>query len=97
MKTLRPNKLGILLYGAPGGKSSCVAAIATYLHRPVYYVGLKTIQTDRELCDAFKIATTAHANGGVVVLEDIDVMSVYARKTHKDTDNFLVTVGFTNG
>jgi chaperone BCS1 len=77
MKTLGfPNKLGILLYGAPGcGKSSCVAAIATYLHRPVYYVGLKTIQTDRELCDAFKIATTAHANGGVVVLEDIDVMS----------------------
>jgi hypothetical protein len=75
-----PNKLCVLLHGTPGcGKTSTAAAIATYLRRPMYYVALKTLQTDAELREAFRAATADDRTGGVIVLEDVDAMTDLVR------------------
>ena len=71
-----PNKLGVLLYGAPGcGKSSTAMAIATSLGRPIFFVDLSSLRNDAELREAFEAARNAAVPGGVVVLEDIDASS----------------------
>ena len=75
-----PNKLCVLLHGTPGcGKTSTATAVATYLRRPMYYVALKTLQTDAELREAFRTATAEDRKGGVIVLEDVDAMTDLVR------------------
>jgi hypothetical protein len=71
-----PHKLGILLHGEPGtGKSSTIAAIATHLHKDIYYLHLGGVRRNDDLRMLFEHVTRNCANGGVVVMEDIDAMA----------------------
>ena len=71
-----PDKLGIFLHGLPGtGKTSTILAIASFLKKDIYYVDLKTIETDEELTSVFNHINDVSANGGIVVIEDIDAMT----------------------
>ena len=81
-----PHKLGVLLHGPPGtGKSSTIAAIATYLRKDIFYLHLGCVRTNEELRMLFEHVTKNSANGGgVVVMEDVDAMtSVVHRRTEK--------------
>ena len=71
------HKLGVLLHGEPGtGKSTTIAAIATFLDKDIYYVSLGTVQTNAELRSLFDHVTKNCANGGgIVVMEDVDAMA----------------------
>lgn len=76
-----PNKLGVLLHGLPGtGKSSTIAAIATFLRKDVFYLHLNEIRSNAELKIAFDHVFKLHPGGGVVVMEDVDAMSEVVRK-----------------
>jgi replication-associated recombination protein RarA len=45
---------GLLLYGPPGtGKTSCIKAIANYLHRDVVMVKLNSFKTNTAFADIF--------------------------------------------
>ncbi len=71
-----PNKLGILLHGEPGcGKTTTIITIASFFKRDIFYINLKAIKTNEELKMAFDYANSKHADGGVIVIEDIDAMS----------------------
>jgi hypothetical protein len=71
-----PNKLNILLYGVPGtGKSTTIQAVATYLRKDIYYVDLKDAATNADLQMIFEYVNKNVANGGIVVIEDIDAMT----------------------
>lgn len=98
-----PNKLNILLHGAPGtGKSTGIQAVATYLRKDIYYVDLKNAVTNEDLQMIFEYVNKSVASGGIVVLEDIDAMtnvvlkrtdetrtSVYDQKSKLTLDYFL--------
>jgi len=69
-----PDKLGVFLHGLPGtGKSSTILAIASDLRKDIFYVDLKTIKTNVELTDVFNYVNDMSSNGGIIVIEDIDV------------------------
>ena len=71
-----PNKLNILLYGMAGvGKSTGIQAVATYLKKDIYYIDLKDAVTNADLQMIFEYVNKNVANGGIVVLEDIDAMT----------------------
>jgi len=71
-----PDKLGVFLHGLPGtGKTSTIIAIASFLKKDIYYVDLKTIETDEEVTSVFNHINDVSANGGIVVIEDIDAMT----------------------
>jgi SpoVK/Ycf46/Vps4 family AAA+-type ATPase len=71
-----PNKLGILLYGEPGcGKTTAIITIASYFGRDIFYVNLKSINTNSDLKMVFDHINNAHSGGGIIVLEDIDAMT----------------------
>lgn len=71
-----PHKLGVLLHGEPGtGKSSTIAAIATHLRKDIYYLHLGGVRRNDDLRMLFEHVTRNCANGGVVVMEDIDAMA----------------------
>lgn len=70
-----PYKLNILLHGKPGtGKSTTIRAIATYLEKDLFFVNLKTKQTNRELMTIFEYVQKTCGNG-IIIFEDIDCMS----------------------
>ena len=86
-----PNKLNILLYGAAGtGKSTAIQAVATYLKKDIYYVDLKDAVTNADLQMIFEYVNKNVANGGIVVLEDIDAMTdvVLKRTGAEKTSNY---------
>lgn len=86
-----PNKLNILLYGAPGvGKSTAIQAVATYLRKDIYYVDLKDAVTNADLQMIFEYVNKNVANGGIVVLEDVDAMTdvVLKRTGAEKTSNY---------
>ena len=69
-----PNNLSFMLYGPPGtGKTSCIKAIANYLHRDVIMVKMNTFKTNSAFSDIF----TEHTNEichrkKIFVFEEID-------------------------
>jgi chaperone BCS1 len=67
----------VLACTQPGtGKSTTIAAIATFLHKDLHYVSLGTVRTNAELRSLFDHVTRNCANGGgIVVMEDVDAMS----------------------
>ena len=82
-----PNKLGIMLYGEPGtGKTTTIHAIASYLQKNIYYVNLNTIETNEELQMVFDHVFVESMNGGIIVFEDIDVMTSVVHKRDTNTN-----------
>jgi chaperone BCS1 len=70
------HKLNIMLYGLPGtGKTTTIHAVASYLHRDIYYLNLNEIRTNQQLKDIFDYMSKTVAKGGIVVIEDIDAMT----------------------
>jgi ATP-dependent 26S proteasome regulatory subunit len=71
-----PNKLGVLLYGEPGcGKTTTIITLGSYLGRDIFYLNLKSIETNGELKMIFDYVNSEHSGGGIIVLEDIDAMT----------------------
>jgi hypothetical protein len=88
-----PNKLGILLHGIPGtGKSSAIAAIATYLKKNVYCVDFKTIKTNNDFMLVVDYVNKHCVGGGILTFEDFDAMgSVLHKRLDKLTNDVTVT------
>jgi DNA replication protein DnaC len=85
-----PHKLGVLLHGEPGtGKSTTIAAIASYLRKDVYYLHLGSVKTNDDLRMLFEHVTKNCARGGgVIVMEDIDAMApVVLKRTFASSVN----------
>ncbi len=61
----------------PGtGKSTTIAAIATFLRKDLHYVSLGTVRTNAELRALFDHVTRNCAKGGgIIVMEDVDAMT----------------------
>lgn len=71
-----PHKLGILLYGEAGtGKSTTIKAISCFLGKNPYYIDLKNVKTNGELKTLFEHVNNNCETGGILVFEDIDVMT----------------------
>ena len=88
-----PDKIGIMLEGLPGtGKTSTVIAVATLMKKDIYYVHLDTVTTNAELTEIFQFVNNA-SNGGIVVFEDIDVMTDVVHSRTDDTSNSELTLG----
>lgn len=85
-----PNKFGLFLYGPPGtGKTSTIYAVASELARPVYYVHLKNQMTCKEFQMILDHINKETVGGGIIVFEDVDVMSnvVLAGTVGSTSDN----------
>jgi ATP-dependent 26S proteasome regulatory subunit len=97
-----PNKLGILLHGLPGtGKSSTIAAIATYMKKDIYCVDFKTIKSNSDFMMMVEYVNKHCKNGGILTFEDIDAMSEILHKRFDETSSESNTTadlcGKTNG
>jgi len=70
-----PYKLGIIMHGeAGGGKSASVLTIGSFLQKNIYNIDLREVKTNGDLKKLFTHVNKQCANGGVIVMEDIDVM-----------------------
>ena len=68
-----PNKLAVLLYGEPGcGKSSTIETVGSYLQKDIYNLNLQSVKTNEDLGKLWDYVTNQTANGGCIVIEDID-------------------------
>ena len=83
---------GYLFHGPPGtGKTSMIAALASYLERPVYKINLVAPKlTDDSLHDAI----TSVREGSIIVFEDIDCL--YGSMREKKEDFFVTFSGLLN-
>lgn len=71
-----PNKLNIMMYGAPGtGKSTTIQAIATYLAKDIYYLDLQNVKTNADLQMLLDYTNNNVPGGAIIVMEDVDAMS----------------------
>ncbi|MCJ7638171.1 MAG: AAA family ATPase, partial [Nitrososphaeraceae archaeon] len=89
-----PNKLGICIYGKMGtGKSTTIKVIGSYLGKDIYYVNMNGIAKNSELKMMFDFVIRKQCEGGIIVFEDIDVMSniVQPRKQSEDINNNNLT------
>lgn len=85
-----PHKLNILLHGAPGtGKTSTLTALATYMRKDIYYLQLGGVRTCGELRLLFEHVTKNCTGGGMIVCEDIDVMTPVVLR--RETSGVLVS------
>ncbi|AYV77294.1 MAG: bifunctional AAA family ATPase chaperone/translocase BCS1 [Barrevirus sp.] len=75
-----PNKLGICLYGLAGtGKSTTIKVIGSYLGKDIYYLNLEGVTKNSELKLLFDFVIKTCSEGGIIVFEDIDVMTNIVR------------------
>lgn len=94
-----PNKLGIMLYGEPGtGKSSTIQAIATFLQKNIYYIQMNEVKTNQQLHGLFNYVTKKCADGGIIVMEDIDAMThvVHKRASGYSSDSDSIDIPNTH-
>ncbi len=94
-----PYKFGVLLHGPPGtGKSSAILAIASYLQKNIYYVDFNNIKTNNDLKAVFNKVNKEMSNNGIIVMEDIDVMTniVHDRALNHYNDDNLTLECFLN-
>jgi SpoVK/Ycf46/Vps4 family AAA+-type ATPase len=90
-----PNKLGVMLYGMPGtGKTSTIAAIATFLKKDIFYLHLDRVRSNADLKMAFDHVFKVHPGGGIIVMEDVDAMTDVVRKREHDGDSLLHPLHF---
>lgn len=83
-----PNKLGVMLYGLPGcGKTSTIITIASYLQKNIYYLNLNGIKTNEDLATIFDHVIKLSANGGIIVMEDIDAMTKVVHKRNYSSES----------
>jgi ATPase family associated with various cellular activities (AAA) len=83
-----PNKLCVLLYGQPGcGKSSTIETVATYLQKDIYNLNLKSVRSNEDLTALWDYITHQTANGGCIVMEDIDASTNVILTRNKYTVN----------
>lgn len=81
-----PWRLGILLEGIPGsGKSSLIAAIASYLERPIYLMNPAVFDKDSNVQDAL-----TGAGSGVVTIEDADSIPALLKRRADDAGHLEV-------
>lgn len=87
-----PNKLNILLHGLPGtGKSTTIQAVATFLKKDIYYVDIKDAKTNQDLQAILEYVNKSVGNGGgIVVFEDIDVMTNVVLKRQNEIREYKV-------
>ena len=85
-------KSGIILNGSPGnGKSSSIVAIATYLNKDIYYLDLGKLRTNDELKLCIDYVKINSQRGGIIIFEDIDVMSDICKKRSTIEEDYLYT------
>lgn len=88
-----PYKFGALLYGEGGvGKSSSIMAIASYLQKDIYYLDFNNISTNKDLKNVFNKINKEITNNGIIVMEDIDVMTniVHKRELHNKNEDLTL-------
>lgn len=69
----QPWRRGYLFHGSPGtGKSSMIAALATELNLPVYYIALSAVSSDNGLAESLSHVPAR----AIVAIEDIDTFDV---------------------
>lgn len=93
-----PNKLCVLLYGEPGcGKSSTIETIGSYLQKDIYNLNLKSVHSNEDLGALWDYVTRQTANGGCIVMEDIDASTnvVLARNEFTINEDFTSTQPLT--
>ena len=83
-----PYKGGIMLSGEPGcGKTSCILASGTFLNKDIFYLDLGRIKTNHELKLCIDYVKTNSQKGGIIIFEDIDIMSDIVKCRTIGTDN----------
>lgn len=76
-----------MLHGEPGcGKTTTIITVASYFGRDIFYVNLKSIQTNSDLKLVFDHINNSHSGGGIIVLEDIDAMTSIVEKRRSIAD-----------
>ena len=77
-----PHRRGYLLDGPPGtGKSSLILSLASELNKPLYIINAQTLSDD-SLAEAFQ-----RAQSGIVVLEDIDTVTITKARVESPEDD----------
>lgn len=81
-----PYTLGFLFHGEPGtGKTSCIKAIASYLHRNIIIVNMRTITTNKMFTKLFSNNATYNYNKeSIFVFEEIDCISIDTKNPFLD-------------
>lgn len=75
-----PHKLCVLLYGEAGlGKTSSIKTIGCFLGKDIYYVKLGAVKTNHDIKMIFDFVNNECGKGGILVFEDIDVMTNVVR------------------
>lgn len=76
-----PYRRGYMLEGPPGtGKSSIILSLAGHFDKPVYIINPSTLTDDNTLQRAFN----AVEGNGILLIEDIDAVSVTEQRVDKD-------------